>query len=100
MEKDICIEKFAWESVLEIFAFKVDLFSIDEICIGFRIDDEGTYNEINEEMHGYNELLNFLTVQFYGIKENWFSEVAHPAFETNLTSLWGNKKIEEIWNNK
>ncbi len=95
-----CTEKFLWDSVIEVFAFKRDLFSVDLICIGFRVDTEGTFYEIDEEMSGYNDVVKFLEMPFDGINVDWFSEVAHPAFETNLLSLWGDKKIEKIWNKK
>lgn len=98
IDENICSVKISWDIVSEVFAFKRDLFTVDEICIGFRINDEGEYYEINEEMENYTELINFLNIPFAGIKQNWFTDVAHPAFETNLVSLWGNKKIENIWN--
>lgn len=91
------IEKLSWESVLEIFAFKRDLFSVDLICIGFRIDDEGVYFEIDEEMQGFKELEIFLPTRFKGIDKNWFTGVAFPAFETNLVSLWGDPLVEKTW---
>ncbi len=90
-------EQLSWDSVLEIFTFKRDLFTVDLICLGFRIDNEGVYFEIDEEMKGYKELESFLLTRFKGIKKEWFSDVASPAFETNLVSLWGEPLIEKIW---
>lgn len=78
-----------WTSVLEVFAYKIDLFSYDEICIGFRFDAAGNYYWVGESYTGYKELLEELPRRFTGIKADWFSEVAHPAFATNRTSLWG-----------
>lgn len=90
-------EKLSWDSVLEIFAFKRDNFSVDLICIGFRIDNKGVYFEIDEEMKGYKELESFLPTRFKNIEKEWFTDVAFPAFETNLVSLWGEPLIEKIW---
>jgi len=90
-------EKLSWDSVLEIFAFKRDLFTVDLICVGFRIDNGGEYFEIDEEMKGYKELESFLFTRFKNIKKEWFTDVALPAFETNLISLWGEPLIEKIW---
>ena len=90
-------EKLSWNSVLEIFAFKRDLFSVDLICMGFRIDNEGVYFEIDEEMKGYKELGLFLPTRFKDIEKEWFTDVAIPAFETKLVSLWGEPLIERIW---
>jgi len=77
-----------WADVKEIVAFKVDLFAVDLICIAFRVSDDGEYFEIDEEMPGYKALLEALPATFPGIRTDWFSEVAFPAFATNATSLW------------
>lgn len=88
-----------WDDVKEIFAFKDDVFAYDIICLGFRLDDAGTYLKIDEECEGYKELLDFLPAVFPYIRTDWFAEVAFPAFATCLISLWGEKRIELIWNN-
>jgi len=87
-----------WSDIMEIFAFKRDLLSYDLICLGFRIDEKGTYFEIDEEIEGYEEFCSQLKSHFNEIKTDWFSEVAHPAFKLNLISLWGEPLIEKIWN--
>lgn len=86
-----------WDSVLEVFAYKDDVFSYDIICIGFRLNDQGTYVRIDEEYEGYKSLIDYLPHVFQGIRSDWFREVAHPAFETCLVTLWGNAKIRTLW---
>ena len=88
-----------WPSVLEVFAYKDDAFNYDIINIGFRINDQGDYVRVDEEAEGYKSLLKMLPKIFEGIREDWFSDVVFPAFETCLTCLWGEEKIEEIWAN-
>lgn len=78
-----------WSAVLEVFAYKMDLFSYDEICIGFRIDAVGNYWWVGESYTGYEELLAELPKRYPGIRSDWFPEVAHPAFVQNRTTLWG-----------
>ena len=56
-KKKKCIEKLEWARVKEIFVYKRDLSTVDLICIGFRLDDEGAYYEIDEEMVNYDKLL-------------------------------------------
>ncbi len=97
MHNETIEEQLPWGSVLEIFAFKRDQFSVDLICIGFRIDNDGLYYQVDEDMGGYKELKGFLNDHFKGINKEWFSDVAFPAFETNLLSLWGEKKTEQLW---
>jgi hypothetical protein len=78
-----------WSDTVEVFAYKIDLFSVDEICIGFRVDSTGTHHWVSEEFTGYREFLEELSRRFPGIRTDWFSEVAFPAFVENRTTLWG-----------
>jgi hypothetical protein len=78
-----------WSDVVEVFAYKVDLFSVDQICIGFRVESAGTYWWVGEDDVGYREFLEELSRRFPGIRADWFTEVAHPAFAENRTTIWG-----------
>lgn len=91
--------KVSWSEVLEIFAFKRDLWTYDMICIGFRVSEDGNYYEIDEEMPGYNAVVAAMENAFPGIvkREAWFHSVAFPAFATNLKTLWGAEKMRVIW---
>jgi hypothetical protein len=77
-----------WSEVLEVFAYKVDLFAYDEICIGFRFDAVGNHWWVGESYTGYKDLIEELPRRFPGIRTDWFAEVAHPAFAENRTCLW------------
>lgn len=87
-----------WDEVKEIFAFKDDFFACDIISLGFRLDHVGRYLKIDEECEGYKELLVFLPTVFPDVRTDWFADVAFPAFATCLISLWGEKRIDMIWN--
>jgi hypothetical protein len=78
-----------WADVVEVFAYKIDLFSYDEICVGFRFDGAGNHWWVGESYTGYTDLLEELPRRFPGIRTDWFSEVTHPAFATNRTIIWG-----------
>ena len=88
-EGDKVIFRIAWDDVLEVVAFKEDLFGYDEICVGFRIDDADSYPRVTEEFVHYKELLEELPRRFPGIRTDWFNDVAFPAFVPNWTTLWG-----------
>jgi hypothetical protein len=79
-----------WISIREVFAYKLDLFSFDEICIGLRYDNSaGMHWWIGESYVGYKDFLEEITRRFPGIRTDWFAEVAKPAFAENRTTLWG-----------
>ena len=86
-----------WSDVKEVFAFKRDLFAVDLICIGFRVSDDGEYWEIDEEMCGYKSIVAAMEKVFAGLDPDWWEKVAFPPFETNLVTLWGQKKMAAIW---
>jgi hypothetical protein len=80
--------------VVEIAAWKDDLFAYDVICFGFRRINETHFLQCNEEMQGWEELQEFLKARF-GI-EDWFEKIAFPAFVPNFTSLWGEPVSDHI----
>src|SRR5690606_9875880 len=53
-----------WLSVCEVFAYKDDLWSYDEICIGFRFNDAGDYWWVGESHVGYREFTENLKERF------------------------------------
>jgi hypothetical protein len=91
IENGKTLARVAWFDVREIFAFKEDRFSVDDICLGFRVDDAGTYWTVNEDYLGYKKFLAALENRFTGIRTDWFREVAFPAFARNQTTIWGTK---------
>ncbi len=84
----------AWASVKEVFAFKLDLFTYDTIRLGFRLSDEGTYWQVDEDDAGFRELLAEVERRFDIVDKNWWTKVAFPAFATNRTTLWGERWSE------
>jgi len=77
-----------WAAVREVYAFKIDEFSYDEVCIGFRHGPDDSW-WVGESYTGYKELVAELPKRFPGIRTDWFAEVAAPAFAPNLITLWG-----------
>ena len=86
---DELILRIEWADVREVVAFKEDLYGYDEICVGFRTGDADNYPRVTEEFVHYKELLQELPRRFRGIRTDWFSDVAFPAFVPNWTTLWG-----------
>ena len=83
------LARVAWSEVLEVFVYKEDRFTVDDICLGFRVREDGTFWMVSEDFIGYKELVAELARRFPGIRTDWFADVAFPAFAQNRTTLWG-----------
>ena len=77
-----------WASVVELVAFKHDLFSVDEICLGFRCEGDERFLWAGEEDENFSRLRGEVECRFNGIPPDWFNRVAVPPFAENWTSLW------------
>ncbi len=78
--------------VVEITAWKLDLVTVDSICLGLKFgspDEKGDLPmvRIAEEEPEYEEIVEDLAKHF-GLREGWWNEVAFPAFEENKLVLW------------
>jgi len=75
--------------VREVVGFKSDHFSIDEVCLGFRIEEAGSPVRIwvDEDDRGFKQFLPEVEKRF-NIDPEWFAKVAYPAFVQNWTTLW------------
>jgi hypothetical protein len=78
-----------WSDVREVFGFKRDLFTVDLICLGFRVSDDGSLYEVHEDMPGYEALCEEIGRRFPDVNQDWWRAVTFPAFATNRTTIWG-----------
>jgi hypothetical protein len=69
-----------------IVGYKLDLFTVDEICIELHIGDRAV--RFNESTPGWYQLLERLRRVFPSIPEGWDWDVTLPAFATNYTVLY------------
>ncbi len=79
-----------WCSVEQIVAYKVDLFSIDLMCLRLMLSPTGSEVEIRENDRGWQTVVDAIARRFE-FSETWWSRVAFPAFEGNVTVLWEQK---------
>jgi hypothetical protein len=77
----------SWTDVREIFGFKRDLFSVDEICLGFSINESGDYFWVGEEDDGFDEIRREVERRFR-LDADWVGKIMKPAFVENRTILW------------
>jgi len=81
-------EAMKWGDVREVRAFKEDLYTVDRICWRFCKDDDERAVDVNEEMLGFAELRKSIESRFGVRDEDWFQDVAFPAFVENMTVIW------------
>lgn len=78
-----------WQRVVEAKAYKRDLWSTDQVCIAFIMDDR-TVVEVHEEMRGFADLCETLPAALPGAMpfSSWYMRIVSPAFEPCLTPLF------------
>lgn len=76
-----------WSAVVRIRTYKIDLFSVDCICLWFDLDGEPPL-EMTEESNGFNGFMDALLEAFPTIPPDWYGTVMQPAFERNEALLF------------
>jgi hypothetical protein len=78
-----------WSEVVSVSAFKQDWLTIDCICLAVALSDDSTI-VLNEDMEGWKAFTASLPSFLRGCRpsNDWFSEVAFPAFATNMTAIY------------
>src|SRR5689334_22982850 len=79
---------FQWSDVMRIETYKRDLFSVDMICLDFFVEFRQLAFPTHDEMQGFDVLCDQLRRYFPSIEEEWWSQVAFPAFAGNNRVLY------------
>jgi len=84
-----------WSEVSKATAFKRDLFSVDLVCL-LPSRHDGSGLEIDEDMTGWKEFIAALPsfLPTCRASEQWFMEVALPAFTTNATEIFSRQELQ------
>lgn len=85
-------KEIEWADIKTIYAYKIDNYTEDEICLNVNCDNDISFT-ISEEIAGWYIFLEKMSIQFPSIDKNWSLEIASPAFETNLTLLFEREKL-------
>ena len=75
-----------WDNVIEIVTFKRDFWMYDDVRLEFRLSDNCC--KISEDCVNFRALVESMQRRFPEIPADWRHEVTHPAFATNLRTLW------------
>lgn len=78
-----------WADFDQIYVFKRDHMTVDDICMAFDRDGR-TVLEINEEMIGWRRLVAALPEHLEGVMktDEWFAKVVRPAFAPCTTLIY------------
>lgn len=77
-----------WSEVAKVIACKRDCGMYDEICLVFESAEQSPSVLVVEGDGGYESFVKCLEFRLPGSRTNWFGDVAFPAFETNVTTLY------------
>ncbi len=78
-------DRVRWTEIVEIRAYKLDLFTFDALC--FLLATPSTTLEICEEDVGFRQAMAALQAR-YRFPEGWYGNLIAPAFERNEMILW------------
>ncbi len=78
--------KISWEEVETIYAYKIDLITIDEIILEISTKDK-IFN-IKESEENWFEFAKFITEKFELESFDWYEKVRNPAFQENRILLF------------
>lgn len=88
-ETMVSILRIEWNELIEIIAYKQDLFSYDEVWFGFRTKNIDEYYHVNEETKGFYEFAKSLPKFLNSFDADWSKKVFSPAFERNQQTIYG-----------
>ena len=93
IQLDIETKTIYWEDITLIKAYKIDLYTVD--CIVIEIHLEETFISINDQTTGHMKFMETASSKLTNFKKDWFTVVAFPAFETNLTTIYERQTVDE-----
>ena len=88
LKRDNEVWAFRWEDVTRVETYKRDLLSVDMICLDFSVEAQQFVYPTHDEMDGFDTLCRELARYFPSVPEDWWSDVAFPAFATNHRVLY------------
>ena len=80
--------RLAWDQVANVFVYKRDLYSVDQIC--FVIEGTDFRIEVREGDQGYENLTAQMQTYIPGFpaQDKWWETVVLPPFAMNWTRIY------------
>lgn len=76
-----------WEHVREIFGFKREPHSVDQVCLGIRLDDSMYFFWVGEDDRGGHAFFTEVEKRF-GVSSDWYRAIVDPPLQENRKTLW------------
>jgi hypothetical protein len=86
-------QQIQWLDIQKIVAYKLDLFTNDEICMEIMLVQDSV--TISEEIIGWPAFSAAVLEHFPSIPKDWEGVIAQPAFATNYTVLYEQLPVEK-----
>ncbi len=88
-----------WNSIKTILAYKLDVITVDIICLEIFCEND-LIIQINEETKGWYQFIKTTKKQFSKISKSWDVDIIQPPFERNLTLVYDreNRNLEDVHN--
>ena len=81
----------SWHEIAEIVAYKRDLYTVDQVCVAFRVRGAEDFFALEEDNPSW-EVVLAATNERFDLLDGWFAEVDRDAFQTNWKTIWGNSE--------
>ena len=75
-----------WSSIDRLVGYKIDQFTIDEICLYIEYDNKNAL--VTEDYSGWRKFMIQLLSRYPNVDKNWEMVIEKPAFERNETELF------------
>lgn len=82
------LRQVGWSEIIRIDAFKVDLLTMDAICLEIRLAS-GAACVVDDDATGFWELVATIKRALPESRQGWEQAVVHPAFAGNRTVIFG-----------
>lgn len=87
-EDELLVAEVGWDDIDSIVAYKVDLLTVDTVCLEFVLRSSGERVTLPEETEHFWELVKKIKRIFPESRQDWEDSVVRPPFAHNRTLVF------------
>jgi hypothetical protein len=82
--------RFMWDEITTVVAFKLDLYSYDEVCVALLNERGEVLGSVSEAGDSFSAFIHDLSRWLEGCRQpdEWWDQVCFPPFQTSLAELY------------